>query len=232
MADNITCPRCGKSTPDARFCKHCGGALYTCIACGAKVTTDSKFCPECGVELPLMPSVSVSAAAPEAYARFGKSLIPKDLLTEGEEPLFETRPVLWLSLMPPIAFILITSGILVAAYSYFHVRGILYGCAGTAFLGLIWGMLAWMRWRCTIYAATTRRVLSQTGVIDKTYLDCPLAGVANIYLDISLWGRLNGFGTVRTVGAGTEIIWENIDDPKEAHRLLNEVVEQYRRQKI
>jgi membrane protein YdbS with pleckstrin-like domain len=232
MPDNIICPRCSKPTPDARFCKHCGGALYTCIACGAKVTTDSKFCPECGVELPLMPSGPASEAAPKAYARYGKSLIPKNMLIEGEEPLFETRPVLWLSLMPPIAFIMIGVGVLIAVYLQFQVKAILYACGGIAFIGAVWVCIAWLRWRYTIFGATNRRILRQTGIVSKTYLDFPLAGVSNIYLDISLWGRMNGFGTVRITGAGTQIVWENIDDPKEAHRLLNEIVEQYRRQKI
>ncbi len=232
MADDIICPRCSKPTPDARFCKHCGGSLYTCIACGSKVTTDSKFCPECGVELPLMPSAPASQTVPKAYARYGKSLIPQKMLIEGEEPLFEARPVLWLSLMPPIVFIIITVGILVAAYSYFDITEILYGCGGVALLGILWAFAAWLRCRYTIYVATSRRVIRQKGVIDKAYLDLPLASVANIYLDISLWGRLNGFGTIRIVGSGTEIIWEDIDDPKEAHRLLNQIVDQYRRLKI
>lgn len=179
-----------------------------------------------------MPSAPVSEAAPKAYARYGKSLIPKNMLIEGEEPLFEARPVLWLSLMPPIAFIIIGVGILVAVYLHFHITEILYGCGGIAFLGILWAFAAWLRWRYTIYVATSRRVISQRGIIAKAYLDLPLASVSNIYLDISMWGRLNGFGTIRIVGSGTEIIWEDIDEPKEAHRLLNQIADQYRRQKI
>ena len=232
MADNVVCPRCGKSTPDARFCKHCGGALYACLACGAKVTTDCKFCPECGSELPLMPASAEGEASPKAFARYGKSIIPRDLLIEGEEPLFETRPVIWLKLMPPIAFTLIGVGILVAIYFSLHIKEVLYGCGGIGLVGILWAFLIWLNWSHTIYGATSYRIMCQSGVIERSYLDCPLAGVSNIFLNMSVWGRLNGFGTIRIVGAGTEIIWEDIDDPKEAHRILNELVELYRRHKL
>jgi membrane protein YdbS with pleckstrin-like domain len=232
MTERIICPKCGKSTPDARFCKHCGEPMHSCIACGAKISGDSRFCTECGIELAPDQAGALTEAIPKAYARYGPSMIPKDMLIEGEEPIFETRPALWLSLMPPITFIIVGVGILVGAYFPFHVKGILYGCGGIAFLGIVWALMAWLRWRYTIYGATTRRVMCQRGVIDKTYLDLPLAGVANIYLDISVWGRFNGVGTLRIAGAGTEIIWEDIDDPKEAHRLLNQIVDQYRRQRI
>jgi membrane protein YdbS with pleckstrin-like domain len=232
MPEKIICPKCGKSTPDARFCKHCGEPMHSCIACGAKISGDSRFCTECGIELAPDQACALTEAVPKAYARYGPSLIPKDLLIEGEEPIFETRPVLWLSLMPPIAFIIVGVGILVSIYLRFTVMGILYGCGGIAFLGIVWALMGWLRWRYTIFGATSRRVLRQMGIVSKTYTDCPLYAVQNVYLDISVWGRINGFGTVRISGAGIQIAWENIDDPKEAHRILSEIVEQYRRQKI
>jgi hypothetical protein len=169
-------------------------------------------------------------AGPKAYARYGPSLIPRDILIEGEEPLFETRPVLWLQLMPPIVFIIVGVGILVSVYFHFHIKEILYGCGGFFLLGALWALLAWFRWRHTIFAATNFRVLRQTGLVNKAYVDCPLRGVHNVNLDISMWGRINHFGTVRILGSGVEIEWESIDEPREAHRILNEIVEQYRRQ--
>ena len=230
MAEEIVCPKCGGLTPDARFCKHCGEPLHTCVSCGAKISSDSRFCTECGLELSPAETTLEGKAGPKAYARYGPSLIPRDILIEGEEPLFETRPVLWLQLMPPIVFIIVGVGILVSVYFHFHIKEILYGCGGFFLLGALWALLAWYRWRHTIFAATNFRVLRQTGLVNKSYVDCPLRGVQNINLDISMWGRINGFGTVRISGGGVEIDWESIDEPREAHRILNEIVEQYRRQ--
>jgi len=229
MAEEIVCPKCGGLTPDARFCKHCGEHLHTCISCGAKMSIDARFCTECGIELTPAETMLGAEAGPKAYARYGPSLIPRDILIEGEEPLFETRPVLWLQLMPPIVFIIAGVGILLAAYFPLHVTGILYGCGGLFLLGVLWAFLAWYRWKHTIFAATNCRVLRQTGILNKSYVDCPLRSVQSIHLDVSLWGRINRFGTVRISGGGVEIDWESIDEPREAHRILNEIVEQYRR---
>ena len=232
MADKISCPKCGKDTPDARFCKHCGEPLHACMACGVRISSDSRFCTQCGIELTTEHVGIAGEAGPKAYASYGRSSIPKNMLIEGEEPLFETRPVLWLYLMPPIAFIVIGVGILVSAYLAFDIKAILYGCGGIGFIGIIWAIMGWLHWRYTIYAATNRRIMKQTGIIAKTYMDCPLPSVKSVYLNISMWGRVNGFGTVRISGADNQIEWENIDEPKEAHRLLNEIVDQNRRQKI
>jgi ribosomal protein L40E len=230
MAEEIVCPKCGGLTPDARFCKRCGEHLHTCVSCGAKISKDAQFCTECGIEV--KPAEIAVEAGPKAYARYGPSLIPRDILIEGEEPLFETRPVLWLQLMPPIVFIIVGVGILIATYFPFRVTGILYGCGGVFLVGMLWAFLAWNRWRHTIFAATNFRVLRQTGITNKSYVDCPLRSVHNINLDISMWGKINRFGTLHISGGGVDIEWESIDEPREAHKILNQIVEQYRRQLI
>jgi hypothetical protein len=48
MARTITCPRCGRLTPDSTFCQYCGKSLHSCAACGARISKDALFCPECG----------------------------------------------------------------------------------------------------------------------------------------------------------------------------------------
>ena len=226
----IICPKCGESTLDARFCQHCGEPLNSCTSCGAKVSKGAKFCPHCGMELILVKTSAEGEVSPKAHARYGPSLISKNILLDGEVPLFETRPVLWLRLMPPIACFIIGIVILLSAYSYLHVGEILYGCGGVFLLGIMWALMVWLHWRYTVYAATSQRILRQTGIIFKSYIDCPHYSVQTIQLDISIWGRINGFGTIRVRGAGTQIEWENIDEPTEAHRLLNEIVAQYRKQ--
>ncbi len=230
MAEEIACPKCGGLTPDARFCKHCGEPLHACPSCGAKISSDAHYCTQCGKEIKPSETTPEAQAGDKAYARYGPSLIPRDILIEGEEPLFETRPVLWLQLMLPIVFLIVSMGILVSTYFHFHTKEILYyGCSGSFLLGALWGFMAWYRWRHIIFAATNFRVLRQTGLFKKSYVDCPLRGVSNINLEISMWGKINHFGTVRILGGSVEIDWENIDEPREAHRLLNEIVEQNRR---
>ena len=48
----VTCPSCGKSVPEGKFCPECGKPLAaTCPKCGSVVEKDDKFCPECGEKL-------------------------------------------------------------------------------------------------------------------------------------------------------------------------------------
>lgn len=227
MADTITCPKCGGVTPVAKFCKHCGELLHGCLYCGAKIASDSRFCPECGMETAFPRAKSEAETSQLAHARYGRSMIPKSILFTDEVPLFETRPVLWLKLMAPIVFIIVGIGILVAVYFKFDYRELLYACGAIALVGLMWLMLAWLNWRNIVYAATNRRILRMTGSVGKNYLECPLRNVHNISLDISVWGRMNGFGTLRITGGSTDIEWENVDDPRETHRVLNEIVNKH-----
>ncbi len=51
-APMITCPFCGKSVPQGKFCPECGKVLgIQCPACGAAAEPGAKFCPECGAKL-------------------------------------------------------------------------------------------------------------------------------------------------------------------------------------
>jgi len=52
MTNNIRCPRCGRSNPDATYCQYCGRSLHSCGVCGAGISKDALFCPECGRPIP------------------------------------------------------------------------------------------------------------------------------------------------------------------------------------
>jgi len=51
MAQNVKCPRCGRSTHDSTYCQYCGKALHSCAACGARIYRNALFCPECGAPI-------------------------------------------------------------------------------------------------------------------------------------------------------------------------------------
>lgn len=203
-----------------------------CPKCGASVSESDSFCRACGTKLHQEKTEAVSEAETKEYGRYGPSAFPRHVLTAGELPLFETRPVLWIRVMGPVVFIILVLGILIMAYVYFEAREILYACGGVSLLGILWVFLRWLQWRYTIYAATNRRILCQTGVISKSYVDCPLGRVQTVYLGISIFGRINDFGTVRMATAGearVEIEWKNVKEPMKTQRILNEIIEQFGR---
>jgi hypothetical protein len=49
----ITCPNCGKTVNEGKFCNNCGAKIgdNACPGCGAKYTPGARFCAECGQKL-------------------------------------------------------------------------------------------------------------------------------------------------------------------------------------
>ena len=175
-----------------------------------------------------------------------RPILPRDILADGEELLYESRPVLWPLLISPILFSIAGFFVLVMA-GRFPVDSIdtLLGQAsfGTVIqtvirwigiamivIGALGVMVRWLRWRFTVYAATNRRVLRQTGILDRCYVDCSISKIQTLHMRIPLPGRIFDFGTIKVATAGTastEIQWEMISRPKYAHRKLTEIIEHY-----
>lgn len=172
---------------------------------------------------------------------------PKEMLTTGERPLHEIRPLLWPYLARPGLLIII--GIVIAVFaqriqldflsdieelvSLTLITSII-GWIGMALscIGLLTILIKYLRWKCTVYTITNRRILRQTGIITKSYVDCSLNKVQTLYLTIPFLGRIFNFGTISMATAGTnmaEMQWECVRHPRNTHRILNETIEQYRR---
>ena len=170
---------------------------------------------------------------PAEYEIYGPSVLPEGILATGEVPLFQSRPLLWVRLVGPIAATILSIVACALAYSHFPAHEwILYILAGVIFLGLLSIGLRVLRWRYTVYAATNRRVLRQTGIVGKDYMDCPLDKIQTVYLRVPVLGRLFGFGTIRMATAGSawiELHWEDVRQPRRAQRIVNEILERYRK---
>ena len=178
----------------------------------------------------------------------GIKRLPTEILTTGEQPLYETRPLLWPLLVGPALFCIVGIVIFVIAQQIQlefirtitgqvpleFIRMIIRWIGiGILLAGLLGVLSRWLRWSYTVYAVTNRRILRQTGIIGKSYVDCSLSRVQTLYLQIPILGRIFGFGSIRVAtagGAGIEIQWEGVKQPRNAHRTLNEVIEQHRRE--
>ncbi len=171
------------------------------------------------------------------------TLLPQQILTTGEHPLYEARPLLWPVLVRPASVTIIGLFILaiapqislafmdsVAELLSLNVILSVISWAGivVSFAGLLGVLVRFLRWKRTAYTITNRRVLQQTGVLGKSYMDCSLSGIQNVYMDMTLFGRIFGFGTIRMATSGTagiEIRWKNVKDPITVHRRLNEAIQ-------
>ena len=180
----------------------------------------------------------------------GQTLLPADILTSGERPLYEARPVLWPLLVRPALLLVVGIAIVIVAQQVplGFIHSIMQELSLTAIRSIIWwlgivilaaGLLGvlirYVRWRYTVYAITNQRILQQTGIIGKSYATCSLSKVQTSYLQITVLGRILNFGTIRMATAGTgsiEMQWSGVKHPRNVHRILNETLEQYRRDEL
>jgi uncharacterized membrane protein YdbT with pleckstrin-like domain len=177
-----------------------------------------------------------------------RTLLPPEILITGEYPLYETRPLLWPLLIRPGLVAVVGIIIMVIApqlqLEFIHAIAeeiplnpirlfILWFGVALLVIGLFRILGRVLRWRNTVYTVTNRRLLRQTGIVGKSYVDCSLRRVQNVFMDVTILGRIFGFGTIRvaTAGvAGIEIYWKNVREPLKVHRELNEAIEQYMRE--
>ena len=169
---------------------------------------------------------------------YGRSILNKNILITGEQIVFETRPLLWTGLFFP--WLLLILGLIITVVPLFEL---IVGVSDSIFpevirwfgegIMLIGGLIMVKRileWQHTIYVLTNKRVLRQKEILGRSYVDCGLNKIQNLYIDISAFGRMLGYGSVRIAAAGTagiEIGWEGVRDPLGVQRQLNEAIERY-----
>lgn len=69
-------------------------------------------------------------------------------------------------------------------------------------LGLLWIVIRYLRWRSTVYAVTSRRVIVQRGILARDFDEIPVTQVRGVDVHMSFGQRLLGYGTVRVSSEG------------------------------
>ncbi len=69
-------------------------------------------------------------------------------------------------------------------------------------IGLLWILVRYVRWRATVYAVTTRRVIVQRGIFGKDFDEIPVTQVRGVDVHMSFGQRILGYGTVRVSSEG------------------------------
>ena len=84
-----------------------------------------------------------------------------------------------------------------------------------------------VRWASCTYVLTNRRVMRFQGVRQVDYLECPLARISAVDLNVAWYERLFGVGTITmrpANGRGDTIVWEHVGHPVEVHETLTRAV--------
>ncbi len=96
-------------------------------------------------------------------------------------------------------------------------------------LGLIFLIKAWIRYRTTELAVTTRRVIVKTGLIRRSTVEININKVESIQVDQDILGRMFNHGTLIMAGAGTpQAPISGISDPMAFRRAFIEAQDQAR----
>ena len=69
--------------------------------------------------------------------------------------------------------------------------------------GLILWAMAWVRYKTTELAITTRRVIVKVGLIRRSTIEININKVESIQVDQAILGRMFNFGTLVIAGAGS-----------------------------
>lgn len=129
-------------------------------------------------------------------------------LQKGEEILLITY-YSWLKLVVPvlIALIGITASIFIGFLDWGWIAAV---------AGLVWFFIAYLSWKCNIWAVTNYRVIDETGLINHYAKESPLEKINNVSYDQSLWGRIFNYGhvTIQTAAEIGSTEYKDVHGPK------------------
>ncbi|EQD72970.1 membrane protein, partial [mine drainage metagenome] len=138
-------------------------------------------------------------------------------LADSEYLLEETRatklfyfpgPIVWtviwaavavLTLGPRYHLSLVSLPTLLSAQEWRYVGY----AGGLLFLaGLLWILVRYLRWRSTVYAVTSRRVIVQQGILGRNFDEIPVTQVRGVDVHQTVGERILRYGTMRVSSEG------------------------------
>lgn len=155
--------------------------------------------------------------------------LPKDLLGDDEELVMVIRPHKRVLAAPLLILILVlvAAGLLWSVVPNWATQNwFRWGIVILATLAILrWVVWPVMQWWSTIYAITTHRLVTRSGVISRSGHDMPLVRLNDVSFSHSLIQRMLGCGTVVAESGGErgQIVLRDIPDVEKVQRTLYEL---------
>ncbi|MBE0517784.1 MAG: PH domain-containing protein [Thermoplasmata archaeon] len=173
--------------------------------------------------------------------------ITRGLLSSDEHVVFESRPsALKYMISATIAILIGLLALTVFLWQYLpgepefpyiqeymdgeYGQYIEWAALGIFVLSLLYFFIKWFRWGSTIYAVTDERLITQKGILNKSYDDIPLGMITKVDISQSVGKRILRYGTIyfstqSTQGRKDSVVWEAVPNPLGVRRKLQEVMD-------
>lgn len=157
---------------------------------------------------------------------------PDQLLSRGERVVLHRHPHWKVLVLPALFFVVIIGG-------GFALAGALHNWQNTGARNVAWIALAVLgvfllvlltglpvlRWRTEHFVISNYHVFFRTGIVSHRQHQIPLANVQNIETDVSLWGRLLGYGSLIVESAADQPLeFENVASIGKVQATLNQLI--------
>jgi uncharacterized membrane protein YdbT with pleckstrin-like domain len=131
---------------------------------------------------------------------------PSNLLNTGEEIVLDLRPH-WLFMFKPVGTFVGALIVGIGLATLINPDGAVNDLFNYLALALGLGTLVWVGWRYlnwtrTMFVLTTDRIITRTGVINKSGIDVPLDRVNTVFFSQKWYERLAGAGDLAIESAG------------------------------
>ncbi len=157
---------------------------------------------------------------------------PDQLLSRGERVVLHRHPHWKVLVLPALFFVVIIGGGFALAGALHNwqntgarnVAWIALAVLGVLLLVLLTGLPV-LRWRTEHFVISNYHVFFRTGIVSHRQHQIPLANVQNIETDVSLWGRLLGYGSLIVESAADQPLeFENVASIGKVQATLNQLI--------
>lgn len=173
--------------------------------------------------------------------------ITRSMLSSDERMVYESRPsALIYMISASFAVIIGLIALLIYLWKYIpdapalpyiqeYIDGeygqyIEWAALGIFVICVLYFIVKWLKWGSTVYAVTDERVITQKGILNKTYEDIPLGQITNMNVSQSIGKRILGYGTIHfttqsSQGRAGNIRWDGVPGPLRVRSKVQEVMD-------
>jgi uncharacterized membrane protein YdbT with pleckstrin-like domain len=155
--------------------------------------------------------------------------LPTKLLGVDEHVVIHTRTHAKALILPALALILIGGAVGVgAALMPAEARPV--GSLAVLAVGLVlmlwWVVVPYLRWWNKTYTITNRRLITRSGILNKTGTDLPLTRIHEVASERSLLDRILGCGTlnISTAAEDGTVVLDDVPDAEHVHTEISQLL--------